>query len=248
MSLMHACYSLGGVLGSLAGALFSHYQQSAFVNFSSIAVAFALCLPIFYASLPQDSLPKKEKNKKERQYIPFFVWFCGAMAFLSFAAEGSVAEWGSLLLHTAKGADEGLAALVFGAFSIPMVCCRFLGEWLRELFGDFLLIFWGALLACAGFATIILASSPIICLISYSMIGIGLSPLVPMLFSRAGACQGVRPRTVGSVVSFLGYSGALFFPPVLGFLASSVGLEKALYAVLGLSLCIVLGTLRLRKA
>ncbi|MBQ9406651.1 MAG: MFS transporter [Desulfovibrio sp.] len=248
MSLLHACYSLGGLLGSLGGAVFAALQLGVWPNLASLAVLYGLGLPLAARGLAPDSLVQRPDSaaRQGALALPLFVWCCGIMALACYAVEGSVAEWGSLLLYTAKGASEQTAALVFGIFSTAMLCCRFCGDALRARLGDFPLGLAGALLACVGMSCVIFAPWPGLCLCGYAAMGLGLGPLVPMLFSRAGDCPGVAPSAASAVISVMGYSGALFFPPSLGGLALHYGLEHALLLILGLCVFIASGTWLLR--
>ena len=72
--------------------------------------------------------------------------------------------------------------------------------------------------------------------------GVGLAPIVPILFSRAGNAPGVSPGKACATVSVFAYSGMLVFPPSLGALAHRVGLDRALLLVLAMCLLLALGT------
>lgn len=116
------------------------------------------------------------------------------MAACAYASEGSAAEWGSLLLHSVKGADEDIAALAFAVFSSATVACRLSGEPVRQKLGDFRMAFFGALIATFAAAVVHFTESPYLCLAAYALLGAGLSPIVPLLFSRAGSLSSVSPR------------------------------------------------------
>lgn len=165
----------------------------------------------------------------------------------AYVAEGSVAEWGSLLLFTVKGAEESTAACAFAVFSAATVCCRLFGDGLRRRRPDSAIVFFGGLLATGGMALVLSVQSPLLCLAGYACMGTGLAPMVPIFFSRAGACPGVSPSRASAVVSFLSYGGMLFFPPLLGFLAHDYGLEKSLSTIFLVCLVLTAGSVVLRK-
>ena len=172
---------------------------------------------------------------------------CGVLAMLAYASEGSVAEWGSLLLFTVKGAGEHTAALVFASFSTTTVFCRLFGDRLRSMAGDFSLMLGGSLLALGGMLLVLSSDVVALCLLGYALMGAGLSPLVPILFSRAGSHPGVSAGKASAIVSILSYSGLLFFPPLLGFTAHEKGLENALMIIPVLCLILALGSFMLKK-
>lgn len=248
MAGLHACYSLGGVLGSLGGSLFAALALNTWVNFSAIAIVYALLLPFAAKDLADDFTPTKDTpHKEQKSRLPLFVWLCGCIALCSYAAEGSVAEWGSLLLYIAKGATEQTAALAFGVFSITMVVSRLFGDWLREVLGDFPLTFIGGCMAMIGIMTAILSPWPILCLGGYILMGLGLGPIVPILFSRAGDIPNVSPSAASAIISVMGSSGVLFFPPTLGGLAKNFGLETAMLVIFALCVAITFGSCLFRQ-
>lgn len=248
MVFMHASYSLGGVAGALTGALFAALNLGVFANAVCVLGAYACFRPWAVPRLLADASVATDIQKKNfHSALPLFVVMCGILSMLTYAAEGSVAEWGSLLLFTVKGASESTAAFVFAAFSTTTVCCRLFGDRLRNCFGDFILTFVGALLSVCGMSLVLFAENPVICLTGYAFMGAGLSPIVPILFSRAGSYPGVSPGKASTVVSVFSYSGLLFFPPLLGFIAHQDGLEKALTIILAVCGIITMGTFILKK-
>ena len=249
MSLMHAAYSFGGVLGSLAGALFAGLGLSPFINAAVVLGAYICFRPWAAPRLMADMPSERKTSRLESGYnLPPFVILCGLLAMIAYAVEGSVAEWGSLLLHTVKGASEQTAALVFAAFSTTTVLCRLFGDRLRSTLGDFLLALGGAVLTLCGMSAVLFFSDPAACLVGYALMGAGLAPVVPILFSRAGSYPGVSAGKASAIVSILSYSGLLFFPPLLGFVAHKDGLSDALLIVLAACVILCSGTFILRKS
>lgn len=248
MSLMHASYSIGGLLGSLTGALFAGIGASPLINFLCILGLYACLRPLTVPRLQSDILyTGSTEKKKNSRAVPVLVLLCGILAMFTYAAEGSVAEWGSLLLFSVKGASEQTAALVFGAFSATTVLCRLFGDRLRGVVGDVPLMAGGTALSAAGMTVVLLSPLPGVCLLGYMAMGAGLSPIVPILFSRAGEHPDITPGKASAVVSFLAYSGMLIFPPSLGGIAHTIGLDRALISIPVLCVAIALGSLLFRQ-
>ena len=246
MGFFHACFSLGGVAGALGASLFAAWTLSLFVNFAAIFGLYLCLWPLFhhwaYSERSQGGAKAKTRSK-----VPIFVYICGIMSLCCYVSEGSVGEWGSLLLHSVKGASQQEAALVYAAFSITMVICRFCSDKLRSLFSDFAIVCSGALLGAASMSLVLLAGAPWLCLLGYACMGIGFAPIVPILFSRAGSVPGVSPGRASSAMSTLSYTGLLFFPPFLGTLAQRIGLDNALWIIVGTSLVVACASVLLRK-
>lgn len=245
MAGMHACYSVGCLLGSLLGAACAALRIAAYVNFVLVAVLL-FCFWHWASARLFDDI-QVENAENSRRGIPCFILFCGFMALCAFIAEGSVAEWGGLLLHTVKGADEGLAALCYGVFSGMMAAARLFGDRMRERYGDFPLFLGGALLACGSMVLVLASPWPAVCLAGYAVMGLGLAPITPIVLSRAGSSGRMSPKAASAVVSLFGYSGLLVVPPSLGFIARHAGLETALLLPLLLCTTLVAGSFVFRK-
>lgn len=175
-----------------------------------------------------------------RRGIPLFIVVCGFLSLCAYCAEGVVAEWGVLLMTIEKHASEGVAALVYGCFSLFMATARFSSNVIKRYLGDFQLLFGSLLLALCCELVVINIDNPYVCLVAFAFMGVGLAPVMPIILSRAGRYPGVRPALASTVISMLAYSGMLVIPPVLGYVASHFGLERAFFIPL-IAICIVLG-------
>lgn len=259
LASMHACYSLGCLLGSLLGSGFAFLAVPLWLNYVLLCVVLLLLLILLQGSLLPDPPAAAEADPTDpsaasdqaspavkgaglKRGFPYFVAFCGLMGLLSYTAEGSVAEWGSIVLHQAKAAPEGTAALAYGVFALFMAAARLCSDHLRSRLGDRLMIAGGALIAFVAMLVVILSPSPYLCLAAYALMGIGLAPIFPIALSNAGRSS-VPPKTATAIVSLVGYSGLLVVPPLLGFLAEHFGLERALLLPLAAVAVIMAGSL-----
>jgi fucose permease len=65
----------------------------------------------------------------------------------------------------------------------------------------------------------------------FAIAGLGFANTVPIAFSAAGNLPGLPQGLAISVVTFMGYSGILFAPSVIGFIAEHTGFA-AIYLAL----------------
>ena len=251
MSTMHAMFSLGGLIGSAMGSCFIVWGFSPLWHFITIVALLACILPWACCHLsPDPGTHRTSKSQPPRQMgrgIPWAVLLCGLMALCSYSSEGSVAEWGSLLLYQEKGASESLAALAFAAFSITMTVSRLVGDRIRDRAGNFIPLTVCAVLATLGMLTVLSSPWPWLSLLGYACMGMGLSLIVPILFSLAGTRSDISPAAASTTISLLGYSGQLLVPPCIGMLGARIGLSEALLVIAGLCLMLFLGACLLRK-
>lgn len=245
LSFLHAASGVGGVAGSLSGSLFSALGEAPFWNFALVMGFYLMFWPWAYRHT-EASVISKDVSASSWKSLPFFILLCGVLSLFCHIAEGSAGEWGSMLLHSVKGASQHEAALVFAAFTGAMVICRFAADRLRLITGDFWLTFAGSLAGAAGMTLVLLSPWPGLCLAGYALMGLGLAPITPILFSRAGAWPGITPGRASGVVSVFSYAGLLFFPPFLGLPAQKAGLANALWIIVGCCLLLTLGSFALR--
>lgn len=72
---------------------------------------------------------------------------------------------------------------------------------------------------------------PYVAVTGFFLVGLGLSTIVPITYSIAGNARGL-PSGVGlAMVTTVGYSGFLFGPPLIGFLADNFNLRIALLVI-----------------
>jgi MFS family permease len=117
-----------------------------------------------------------------------------------------------------------------------MTIGRVFGDSARLKYGDKKLMIVCGLISSAGLVISIIFVNPIAVIVGFFIVGIGLSTIVPIAYSVAGNAKGL-PSGVGlAMVTTVGYSGFLFGPPIIGFLADFVTLRFALLLVLFLFL------------
>ena len=247
ISSMHALYSSGGLLGALGGSVMAAWEVSPLGHFVGAALILLVLLPFFARQLLRDA-PRPREKRERLSRPPLWVLVFGVLMLCSYSSEGSVGEWGVLLLHEVKGASEQTAALAYASFSVAMVAMRFFGDRLREHFGDARLLRVCCGCALCGILTALLSPWPALCLLGYAFMGLGLSVSVPIIFSAAGRRHDMPAGTVAAILSMLAASGQLFIPPLIGMLGSLVGLQEAMGVVVGLCAVMFLGAGAVRDA
>ncbi len=248
MSFMHASYSFGGVIGALSGSVFAGLGYGFLTNtVVMLGIYFLFLFKAYRYLLPEASEVKEKEDTTVNAFIPFFIIFCGVLAMIAYSCEGAVAEWGSLFMHGVKGALEQVAALVYAGFSVTTMFSRFFGDRMREYFGDMRLCAAGAVITVSGLSMALFLNGAVPALFGFALMGVGLSPMAPVLFSQAGQYSNFNVGKACAVVSIFAYSGLLFHPPLLGFIAHGYGLDKAMLVVLGMCIVLFFGMLALGK-
>lgn len=124
-----------------------------------------------------------------------------------------------------------MAPLGLSAFALAMTAGRILGDNARSRFGDRLLMVICSLISTAGILIAIGWTNPYIVIPGFFLVGLGLSVIVPIAYSIAGNSVELSPGVGLAMVTTVGYTGFLFGPPVIGFLADWTDLRIALMFV-----------------
>ena len=247
MLRMHAGWNIGALAGSISGSIFAWYVPGLATNFLSLGILFIIPVLLAARFLLEDVAPEGMEEKKGFSKIPLAVIFCGLFAMCAYTVEGSIAEWGGLVMVQEKQSSESLAALVYGSYSLVTAITRLCSDKIRNTIGDFRIILFGGILAFIGMSLVIFTHSPYLTLTGYGMCGIGLAPLVPIILSRVGHRDDIHPSAATTIVSLFGYGGILVIPPSLGFLAQQFGLINALFLPLALVTTVIFASFVIRR-
>jgi fucose permease len=141
-------------------------------------------------------------------------------------------------LHT-SGVVPGLG---YAVFALAMVTIRLSGNRLLTRFRADRLLPVLAVVATVGFGASLVVGQPIVSLLGFACLGIGLGSLNPAVFSAAGRIPGLHPGTAVATASACGWAGFVIGPPLIGRLATVASLPVALGVLPVLTALIVVGT------
>jgi len=240
MSGLHGFWSIGVLAASAVG---SGVAAAGIGVRADLAVASGLLLGASIMA-PQwllpggDGAPARTRVPR-RAALPVAVLALGAIGFCSFLGEGAAADWSGVYLREETGAGAALAAFAFTAFAIGMVVSRFSADRLSARAGPVAVVRAGGLLAALGLTLgLAVADRPTV-LVGFTLLGLGLAPIVPIAFSAAGNLRS-GARALGWVVT-MSYVGSVLGPAAIGFVAHTVGLRAGLVipAVLALAAAVL---------
>ncbi|WP_298889515.1 MFS transporter [uncultured Serinicoccus sp.] len=172
----------------------------------------------------------------------------GLICLAGALAEGSANDWLALLLVDVHGAPAAFGALTLTAFNLTMMIGRLLGGPAIERFGRAAVVRAGGMLAAVAILVVTLSSSLALALAGGLLWGLGVATIFPAAISAAGEVPGRGNRAI-TVVSTIAYGAFLFGAPTIGLLAEEIGLDRALFLVVGfLALLLVLSPVMREKS
>jgi MFS family permease len=238
MSSCHAFWSLGGLVGSATGGILI----AAIGATGHVVLLAAVCLALFLVAWPMilpDAPHPSEKAAGGKLPLTPLPWLIGLMALFSMVPEGTVLDWSALYLRNELGASTAFSGFAFAAFSLTMAILRFAGDFVRDRFGAVKTMRFCAIAAFVGLILAGQAPNVTVALIGFAIAGIGISNLVPIAFSAGGNVPGLAPGIGLSVVTTMGYSGILFAPSLIGFIAEHTSLSNVYTAISALLLVVL---------
>lgn len=235
MSGFHALFSVGGFAGSMSMTFLLSLHIGTFASALPCAV---LMLAVIAAARSRLMVTTQTNGGPLFALPRGIVLLLAALAGITFLVEGALLDWGALLI-TGKalvGAAQGGLGYMF--FSIAMMAGRFGGDALTARIGDRATMFWGGLLAIAGFVVLLTAPVAVVAMTGFVLIGLGAANVVPVLFRGAGSQRAMPATLAVAAITTTGYAGNLAGPASVGFVAKAVGLPSAFW-MLAVLLCLV---------
>ena len=231
MSSFHALFSVGMAMGALSGSLFSKFGVPTFTHFLTIGLLGAVAYGLSYPNMvpdPQD-LKSKEVNDESKFTLPTkAILPLGIIAFCGMTGEGSMADWSAIYMHKVVGESEAFGAIAFGIFGAAMTMGRLFGDFFTMRLGKYKLLIADSILAIFGLSIAILFPHPTVTLVGFFLVGLGLSTIVPIVYSTAGNTKGVAPSVGIAMATSIGNLGFFVGPPTIGYIADLLGLRVGL--------------------
>ncbi len=241
MSSCHAFWSLGALIGAATGGfLIDHFGEipHAFFATGFAAIAMVIAFPMTLADGPHHE-QAHETTARTSVFKSPLPWLLGIMALFCMIQEGIVIDWSGLYLNRELEATLTVAAFGAAAFHGTMTIMRFFGDGVRDRLGAVRTMQISAVFAFGGMLIGAFAPNAWVAIAGFAISGLGVSNLVPIAFSAAGNLPGMAKGVGLSVVTAMGYSGALFAPTLFGFVVEHTGYQ-AIYIATPLLLVVVL--------
>lgn len=170
------------------------------------------------------------------------------VGILGVMLEDAAATWSTIYLTDVLGASVRVAALAVVLYTAGMTLGRLTNDRWIDRWGDTTVARSGALVATLGLVLVVAAGSlaavPLAAL-GFGLVGLGTSPLFPVMISAAGTVPGVPPGQGVAVVAWLARGGFVIAPTIVGLAADAVGLGAALIIplVAGVTVAVLMGPL-----
>jgi predicted MFS family arabinose efflux permease len=225
MSSLHAGWSFGGLAGSGGVALGVALGVDPRAE-GMIATALLWLLALLVTARLGSASAHSEHGAAGFALPSRGVLLIGALCFLVMVTEGAMGDWSGVYLRHDLGASASAAATGFAGFSLGMALARLAGDGLNRRWGAGRLLSAGMGLVTVALTLVLILGDPVVAVLGFALIGVGVANAVPLLFSAAGRVPPSGPSL--AAVFTVGYTGFIIGPPLIGLLGDAASLPAAL--------------------
>ena len=254
MSVFHAMFSVGTLFGGILGGVFSQLEITPLSQALLLALAYIVAALLVRPLLLPASADTHHFGDEKRAKHPFIFVILGLFGLFAALSEGAAGDWGGVLARETFGATPFISTLPYIVFCTAMIIGRLSGDYLAHRFGASKVIAAGGVIAGTGLSAGLLIGGIPAIMVAWFLLGIGLSVVIPLMFSAAGTIaltkySGViAPSEAVAKVSGVSYFGFVIGPPLIGFIADAFELRWTLMLLAGLSYLLILASRYARVA
>ncbi|MDN3587894.1 MFS transporter [Pedobacter aquatilis] len=246
MTSFHGAWSIAGFMGALVGLLMVNLHIVPYHHFWIIT--FLIWCNVFfnYKHLVPGKGAKSERKPKLFTMPEGSLLQLGIIGFCSMATEGAMFDWSGVYFKEIVKAPTSLVILGYASFMIMMATGRFVGDKIIENLGRKRTIKISGLIISSGMFLSVFLPYIIPATIGFMLVGIGVSSIVPTVYSVAGKNGKVAPGIAIAMVSSVSYLGFLMGPPLIGYISalSSLQYSYAVIGIFGLLVSFIVGKIR----
>ncbi len=235
MASFHGMWSLAGFTGALTGLLMINLKVPYNIHFIIVILMVWTIMSINYPYL----IKGKASGARDEQRRKFFskpdgmLLQLGIIGFFSMASEGAMFDWSGIYFKDVVKAPASLVILGYTSFMIMMASGRFMADHFIAKIGRQKLLRIAGIMVSSGLFISVLFPNLITCTMAFMLVGLGVSSIVPTVYSTAGKYTKVPPGIALATVSSVSFLGFLMGPPLIGYISELAGLRYS-FAVVGI--------------
>jgi MFS family permease len=231
LSGFHAAWSLGSLTGAVLGGIGAGIgipiaAQQAVLG-ALVVVGVLLAGRAYLPDPPHHAEPLATERRRGMPDMRLLL--LGIAGLFALMSEGAVADWSGVLLRDDLHVHAAQVGLAYAAFSTTMTAGRLVGDRVVLALGRTRSIAVLTVIGAFGLAAGLGINTFVAVVLGFALLGIGLSVMVPVLFSTAA--DGAAPGPAIATVSTLGYTGFLVGPTTIGLIAQGTSVPTALWLV-----------------
>lgn len=245
MSAFHGIWSAGAMVGAALGGWLA--SQAVAVGWHFVASGVVVVVLAFGVSPWLIKVDEKPEGEQPIFALPDrSLLILSVIGFCCMMTEGAMADWSSLYYKSVLTEPTASPSVGYTAFALVMAVGRFTGDALTYRLGIKTMLYGSGALIVLGLSLALLWPAPLVVVIGFGMVGAGVATVVPIVYSAAGKSSTMSAGMALAAVSTVGYTGFLFGPPLIGYVAEATSLRISLAMVVILGCLIMLFTQKVK--
>ncbi|WP_207423222.1 MFS transporter [Desertivirga brevis] len=233
MASFHGAWSVAGFTGALIGLAMINLEMNPFEHFCFIILLIFANTLINHRFLVSTK-PSSNSNSQGNFFVKpdASLALLGVVGFCCMGTEGAMFDWSGVYFKEIVEAPARFVVVGYASFMVMMATGRFIGDRIISSFGRKRTIQYSGLTISTGMAISVFFPSIIPATLGFMLVGLGVSSVVPTLYSIAGKNKRISPGTALAMVSSISYFGFLLGPPLIGYISAISSLRYS-YALIG---------------
>jgi MFS family permease len=249
MASFHGGWSIAGFTGALIGLTMINLKIVPFWHFVTVILIVWIMIWFNHQYLVKgkpavhpDEPRRKFFNRPDKALVQL-----GIIGFCSMASEGAMFDWSGLYFKDVVLAPPSLVIIGYTSFMIMMASGRFLADFVTSKIGRKRLLQICGIMISTGLYTAVLFPYLITSTIAFMLVGLGVSSIVPSVYSAAGRHAKVPPGIALATVASVSFLGFLMGPPMIGYISQAAGLRYSfsVIGIFGLGITLMVSKIRL---
>ena len=227
-----ACFSIGGLTGTiLGGLLLRNFETEEYALLSASLFVLLLALALARLKTVHHAPPKQSKTAQKTSRTAIFL---GILAALNFGTVGIIMDWSALWLTRDLGVALALGGIIIFAFNSGEIISRIFGEHLLVRYGDRTVGVTFTLIGCFVLLLTLQAGNVPVIIFGFFVFGLLTSNFFPVLLGLGVTSNDAETQKNVGDINLIAFTGFVFGPTIVGFLAEtySINLIMHLLAIL----------------
>ena len=237
MASFHGLWSLAGFTGALIGSFMIGKGVAPYQHFFIMTGLIIIMVSLGYKFLKNDGgipLGQPIFVKPDKSLMSL-----GLIAFCSLICEGAMFDWSVVYFKKVVLAEGAWMGAGFSAFMGTMAMGRFFADWFSGRFGIKLTLQISGALTATGLMGAVLFPQIITAIAGFLLVGVGVSSVIPLVYSAAGRSKVMSPGLALAAVSTIGFMGFLLGPPLIGLVAGATSLRVSFALMAFMGICVI---------
>ncbi len=235
MASFHGGWSLAGFTGAMIGLLMINLKIAPYWHFVTVILIVWIIVFLNHPYLVKGKTGTHQDEPKRKFFgkPDGILLQLGIIGFCSMASEGAMFDWSGIYFKDVVRAPASLVIIGYTSFMIMMASGRFVADRIIAKIGRKKLLQISGIMISTGLFTSVFFPYLLTCTFAFMLVGLGVSSIVPTVYSAAGRHSKVPPGIALATVSSVSFLGFLMGPPLIGYISEMAGLRYS-FAVIGI--------------